>query len=344
MRFGGFIQPQYRVRQDAPGAPNDTNGFRLARARFTATGSGKLGNIDLSSYVEAELQPSFSLYDAYVTARRALPDQGEIAIDLGQTRTPISMQQLISDTRRSFVEAAQIQTIAPDRDLGLRLWFTPPKAKWIRLIAGAFNGEGRNQVQNINESLFYAGRLEFTPFGKVTYAESAFAGNWLSAAISAGYNKLTPGMYHENDKYLGYDISGAWDGLSGSYEYLQVQHDYQGDAANFPGPTYLSNGWVAQVAYLLPMRLPPFRKSRLELGFRVEEIDRNNAVPITMIGDPNQSSREYTAVVSYYLREHTMKLQIAASHFTEVENHTATGADATYPNDQILAQLTYRVE
>ena len=40
MRFGGFVQPQYRLRQDAPGAPNDTDGFRLARARFSATGVG----------------------------------------------------------------------------------------------------------------------------------------------------------------------------------------------------------------------------------------------------------------------------------------------------------------
>ena len=37
------------------------------------------------------------------------------------------------------------------------------------MIGGVFNGEGRNQVQNINQSYFYVGRLEVTPLGKVPY-------------------------------------------------------------------------------------------------------------------------------------------------------------------------------
>jgi hypothetical protein len=63
-----------------------------------------------------------------------------------------------------------------------------------------------------------------------------------------------------------------------------------------------------------------------------------------MIGDPNQSERIFTAVVSYYLRQHQIKAQLAASKFQDIENKTATGADATYPHDQLLLQITYRVE
>jgi hypothetical protein len=54
--------------------------------------------------------------------------------------------------------------------------------------------------------------------------------------------------------------------------------------------------------------------------------------------------REYTAVATLYLRQHLWKVQLAASHFDELEDQTATGASATYPNDQLVLQLTYRVE
>lgn len=344
IRPGGFIQPQYRMRQDSP-APFDEDGFRFARARFTATGTGTAGNLVLGAYFEAELQPTFSLYDAYITVSRPLPHNGVLTVDFGQTRVPISRQQMLSDTRLSFVDKAQIGSIAPDRDLGVRVWYVPSQLHAVRVIGGVFNGEGRNEVQNINQSYLYAGRVEITPIGDVQpYAESAFAGNWLSLGLSAGRNVLTPGDFHETQVSLGADLSGSWKGLSGSFEYLEVRHTFSGDPAKKPGVDYKANGFTAQLAYLLPYELPPLHEARFEVSARVEEIDRNDQVPIVSIGDPNQSVREYTVAVSLYLRQHLWKVQLAASHFDEVENQTATGGDATYPNDQLLLQATYRVE
>jgi len=343
-RPGGFIQPQFRMRQDSP-APFDEDGFRFARARLTATGSGRAGDLVLGAYFEAELQPTFSLYDAYVTVSKPLEDRGVVAIDFGQTRVPISRQQMISDTRTAFVDKAQISTIAPDRDLGVRVWYVPSQLHQLRLIGGVFNGEGRNQVQNINQSYFYAGRAEYTLIGEMApYAESAFYGTWLTVSANAGRNVLTPGDFHETQVSLGGDISGAWRGLSGSFEYLEVRHTFTGDPAKVPGIDYKANGFTAQLNYMLPWKLWPLGEARLELGVRVEEIDRNDQVPIVQIGDPNQSVREYTAVATLYLRQHLWKVQLAANHFDELEDKTATGADATYPNDQLLLQLTYRME
>ena len=341
-RPGGFIQEQFREKQESV-VQNDTPGFRLARARITASGAGQIGDFQLSSYFEMELQPQFSLYDAYVSISKPLPHDGVLTLDLGQMRVPISRQQLISDTRRAFVEAAEIQSIAPDRDLGAKLWYVPSQLHMVRLIGGVFNGEGRNQVQNINERYFWAGRIEVTPIGDVQpYAESAFAGNWLSFSFNAGHNVLTPGVYEEKQITWGYDVSGCWHGLSGSFEYLQVNHYYEGDPTKFPGKDYHANGFDAQLNYMLPLKV--YRNTRLEIGARVEEIDRDDTDPIEMAGDPNQSLRIYTAVISYYLRQHQMKIQVAGYHVTEIENRTATGADATYPDDQILVQVTYRAE
>ncbi len=342
-RPGGFVQPEFRTRENAPGAPDDTDGFRLVRARFTGTSTGHLGTLSIGAYVEAELQPSFSLFDAYVSIAQPLADKITLGVDAGQMRVPISRQQLLSDTRLSFVDKAQLGSIAPDRDLGARVTFTAPH---VRVMAGSFDGEGRDQGQNINESYLHAARVEVTPIGEqAPYAESAFAGTWLSVGGSVGYDKLTPGAFFENETFLGGDISGAWHGLSGTFEYLQVKHHFDHATGGVTlQPDFRANGFVAQLAYLLPFSLAPACGGRLEVGARVEEIDRNDQTAIGQIGDPNQSERIYSAVVSYYLRQHRAKVQLEASHFQEIEDRTATGQPASYPNDQLLLQLTYRIE
>src|SRR5262249_25134702 len=70
---GAYIQPQYRLRRDAPGIPNTTDGFRFARVRLFANAATHLGNFDVSGYVEGELQPQFQMQFAFLTISRALP-------------------------------------------------------------------------------------------------------------------------------------------------------------------------------------------------------------------------------------------------------------------------------
>lgn len=342
IQVGGYLQPQLRLRENSP-VQFDQNGFRFARVRPTLQAETRLGDLTLSAHLEAELQPTFALQDAFLTASYPLPGRGGIAIDAGQLRVPISRQQLLSDSRLSFVDKAQLAlrhpagvSLAPGRDLGARATLIVPEVPQVAITVGAFDGEGPNQVENINESLFYAGRLEITPIGKATLAESAFGDTFVTLAASAGRNKLAT----ETVTYLGADLAGSWKGLSGSVEYLRADHD--GTSAG--AIDYVGQGWVAQVAYLLPIALPPVARARLELAARVEEIDRNDTTPIAQPGDPEQSVREYTACVSYYLRAHSVKVQLALSRFDELEDRTVQQQDATYANDQLLLQLTYRLE
>jgi len=339
----GYLQPQFRFRQDSP-AQFDENGFRFARARAIVHGKTRAGNVDLAAFVEAELQPTFDMVDAFVTATRKLPHKGQVSLDVGQMRVPISRQQLLSDSRLAFVDKGQVATIAPRRDLGARLGFVVPKLPQVRVVGGVFNGEGPNQVQNINQKFLYAGRLEITPLGRETQlAESAFGGHFLTAAVSVGLNKLTAGTRREDVRYLGFDVSGSWKGISGSFEYLDVDHSFT-EAGAMTVEDYRANGFIAQLNYMLPVKLPPFRQGRLELGGRVEEIDRNDTVPIAQLGDPEQSVREITGVVSFYVRMHSLKVQLAFSHFDEIETRTSVDEDAVYDNDQLLLQVTYRLE
>jgi hypothetical protein len=80
------------------------------------------------------------------------------------------------------------------------------------------------------------------------------------------------------------------------------------------------------------------------VGARIEEIDRNDTVPITAAGEAEQSLRYYTGAVSYYQRGHALKAQLSYSRIDELEDETQTGADATYDNDTVLFQITYRME
>ncbi|MCW5809231.1 MAG: hypothetical protein KIT31_43155, partial [Deltaproteobacteria bacterium] len=342
--LGGFLQPQFRLRQDSP-VQGDTPGFRFARARLTALAQTRSGNLDVSAYIEGELQPNFVLFDAFATLGRRLPAGGRIEVDVGQMRVPISRQQMLSDKKVAFVDKAQITSIAPDRDIGARVNLAIPKLEYVRVMGGIYNGEQKNQVENINDKFLYAARVEVSPIGRDRpLSESVFDGKFLTVSASYGHNVLASGANDEKLRYYGFDVSGAYRGLSGSFEFLEVFHDFSGGNPAFLPPSYKSNGFNAQLNYMLPVRLPPYRQARLELGARVEEIDRNDTVPIAQPGDPNQSVREITGVATFYLRGHALKAQLAASHFQEIETRTAVGQDATYANDQLLLQLTYVME
>lgn len=341
VRVGGYMQPQFRFRQNSPQG-EDENGFRFARVRPQITASTQVGHLEFNAKMEVEVQPQFTMLDAYVGATRSLPENGKLTVDVGQMRTPVSREQMISDANLSFVDRAQMTTLSTERDFGARLTFTPPKIRQVRIVAGSFNGEGRNKVQNQNESFLHAGRLEITPIGKQDpLVEGAFNGTYLTFGIGFARNKLNKGSAHEIVEYRTYDISGSYKGLTASYEYIDVSHDVDFDD---PSGKYHANGWSAYLTYLLPLKLAPFKHGRLEIGFRAEEVDRNDTIPINAPGEAAQSVRELTGVISYYLRQHSVKLQLALNHFTEIEDRTAANMDAKFDNDQAVLQLTYRLE
>jgi len=343
VRIGGYLQPQFRLRENSL-VQNDEDGFRFARVRPIFSAGTYVGNLEVGGLLELELQPQVITIDAYATVQRKLPHGGTFRLDFGQMRTPISRMQLISDQNTSFVDKAQIATIAHDRDFGARVTIVPPKLPQLKIIAGSFNGEGINQLTNINESFLHAVRVELAPFGRHDPLFDAFAGKFLTLGLSYGHNKLTRGDFKEIVQYRGIDLTGAYKGLSGSIEYLEVLHDFEGSDPTTLSVPFKANGWSAQLAYVLPIKLPPFKRGRFEIGARVEEIDRNDTFPIPTAGDPNQSVIAATGVITYYLREHGMKVALAFEHFTEKEDLTVGLQNATYDNDQLILQLTYRLD
>lgn len=360
VKFGGFIQTQYRLREDS-GFGSDTDGFRARAIRVVTRGDTRAGNLELSAFIETELQPQFDLLDGFGSVARPLPAHGRFSVDVGQMRVPVSRQSMLADWQLSFPDKAQLASISPIRDLGMRVTLDLPRPEAkrrrretslripkVRLIGGVFNGEGTNVIENINQKYMWTGRAEVTVFGEERHlAESVFEGEFLTFAGSYARNKRNEGDRLDRQTTLGFDITGAYKGFSGSFEYLEVRHFQTSLDEDLDDPNtfdFKANGFNAQLCYMLPFPVAPWKQARLEVGGRIEEIDRNDTIPIATPNDPNQSVRGITAITTYYLRMHSFKLQLAYTHFKELENKTAAGTEARFNNDQLLLQATYRLE
>ena len=337
--IGGFAQPQFRLRQNDDVAQEDEDGFTLRRTRLTVAAAQPGELISFYFALEAEFSPEFQLLDAVISGISDLPAGGRLKVDLGQIRPPMSQQLLISAAEMQFVERAMLTHIPPARQLGASLQVNVPTIPWLEVSAAVFNGEGRNQIQNIDEQFMYVGRVAFRPVGHLERpTESALGKDQISIAGSAAY--LNSDIDSEGKSvWLGADAFASWNGISGYVEYIWRKTEFDSNVAQVD---YNGNGINLQAGYLLPLPGSLFRK--FEVAARFEEFDRNDAIPIEVPGDTNQSLRSYVLGLSYYHSEHDVKAQLAFTHTTEVEDIDRGLMDATFDNDTVLFQLTYRLK
>lgn len=339
LTIGGYLQPQLRLRQDDPQVGFDEDGFRVRRARVELGDEVRYGRLRLRARIEVEVATQVELQDGYVSAESCLRGGGAWRLDAGQLKVPVSRQALLSDSRLAFVDKPELASLAPDRQLGAAGTVTVPYAPWLVVSGGMFDGEGKNQGGNVDQRFLYAGRIEVRPIGRdVGLAESALGGDYVVVGASAAQNRIATGADVERTRTFGADLAFGWHGVSGAVEYLEVRHHRRLGGY----PDFRANGIDVQLAYLVP--LPGRWDRHLEIGARLDEIDRNDAVPIERPGDPEQSLRSYHLAATWYQRGHDLKLQIDAAHVVEVEDITRNRVDARYRNDTVLVQATYRLE
>lgn len=114
--------------------------------------------------IEVELQPEPSLTDAFVN----FSPSPILSVNLGQLKVPYSVAYLAADTRRQLPQTSiAVYQGNFGRDIGALVEARLPIAQKVRatLSGGVFNGEGRNRIENVNDAMLYAGRLNITPFG-----------------------------------------------------------------------------------------------------------------------------------------------------------------------------------
>jgi hypothetical protein len=342
VRPGGFVLAPIRMYDSAPISvdPASHDGFELKMARITLDAMGTVGRLTLYSHVEADLTPQFQMQDYYLTGSLVLPRDGALAVTTGQFKVPFSRQVLVRDTDIQMINKAALTTLAPGRQLGLATRLNVPVVPMVEISAGIFNGKGINVIDNIDDNFMAVGRIALRPLGPYApLIESAIGPDQLSVAFSASRNVLRLGTYDETTVLLGVDAFASWRGLSAYVEYLNGDVSYPAGAPQVP---YGKAGVNFQGGYLLP--IPGYLYRRFEVAFRYEEIDRNDTLPIERPGDPNQSLRTIVGGLHYYQNGHNLKLQLEYFHTTQIEDRDRLGQPATFPDDALLVQLTYRLE
>lgn len=161
IHVGGLLRTGFRI---GPGAPGESDGFRLYDARLRA--DGEIG-IVFEWLVQGEFDPdtdSFGLLDA----RLRLPIQPELALDVGQFKAPFGEEQLQSKGDITFVERSQASSfLAPGRELGVQAHGEFLEGK-LGYRAGVFNGSGRS-VGNDDDRFLYAARAAYNSVGSVGF-------------------------------------------------------------------------------------------------------------------------------------------------------------------------------
>lgn len=91
----------------------------------------------------------------------------------GQQKAPFGRVYNSSASRLLFGSRNPLAAFAPQYQLGVTPSFAP--VTWLKLSAGAYNGNGPNRV-NLDPGLLYAASFEITPLGPVPTEESAHRG------------------------------------------------------------------------------------------------------------------------------------------------------------------------
>jgi phosphate-selective porin OprO/OprP len=108
--------------------------------------------------IQAELTEGVSLKDAYID----LAFMPEVRLRTGQFHVPFSLEELTSDNFIDFIERSLVNTLAPGRDRGVKLW-GDLMGGIITYHLGGFNGTSEDTSDN-NGDKDLAFRLEYSPF------------------------------------------------------------------------------------------------------------------------------------------------------------------------------------
>jgi phosphate-selective porin OprO/OprP len=160
------------------------NGFLLRRARPILQGT-VFKDFDFL-FVPDFAGTSPQIYDAYLNYRYS----PELQLQVGKFKTPVGLEQLLSDKDLLFNERSLVTDLVPNRDIGAQLQGALFGGV-VRYAAGIFNGVGdaRNSSNaDFDDHISFAGRLFFQPFKK---ADPALQG--IGFGVGGSYEDISAG-------------------------------------------------------------------------------------------------------------------------------------------------------
>lgn len=373
--FTGYLQPYLRFVEDAC-VPTDTagncrrstvtNGFGLQRARLQFLGqSNRFGRFRL----ELRTIPNVELLEGELT----FPVVEGVQISMGRYKVPFSRQELVSESRLQLIDRSAFIKLTPGRQLGAHVTASTdlfggslPSGLFV-VHLGVFNGESdkeRAPINNIDNDMLYALRVEVHPFGRpetLAEADTRPSGERSRPILSLGangtYEERGPGNENYRERQLGGDLYLAWHGASLSSEVYRRDRDYRNDTTDVD---QYAMGWAVQAGTFLP---GPFLRDHVEIAGRIEAIrpaepvdEARRAeilpeVPGSGPRQPNntQAHRDHVAGLNLYLAGHDLKLQVNYTHRREigdwrlsVPDEDGLRASRQVDDDSIFVQVTYR--
>jgi len=275
LSIGGYVQAHAEFGR----APDSrytgiNNRVLLRRARVTIKGA-------FAESFDFALQPDFGnnsigantgyragLADAFV----AWTKYEAANVQIGQFKTAFGHEQLLSDTKISFVERSlPNDLLTVGRQMGVAVLGTLAD-KRIAYNVGAFNGNGVNNGNNDNDQFMYAGRLAATAWsrgidklsvgtnGYWSNDTGAFTGRRTAWGVDS---QLTLGAFEFNAEYLhslqnrliGADATAeGWSAFAGYFvipKTLQALIRYETYEANVKLGATTSTTWTIGANYLI---------------------------------------------------------------------------------------------
>jgi hypothetical protein len=154
------------------------NGFRVSHLRLKLQG-------ELDGGYGYAFQTDFTRSQPLLDAAGYIKISEGLKIDLGQFKSPLSTEQLISTTATDFINRSQaVLKLSFGRQIGLQVSGTkklPDNNSSMFYAFGVFNGNGINTASNDDGKFMYVGRGGYT--NKFSNSVS------LTAAINAGFTR-----------------------------------------------------------------------------------------------------------------------------------------------------------
>ena len=248
-RISGFVQGMYQANLSDEGELND-NTLRMRRVRLSVDGN-------LSKTVSYKIQGDFTrspmLVDAYVKYKPCR----EFAIQLGQFKTPFTIESPINPVNLEIFDYGEaVQQLggykdvcgvgALGRDLGLMATGSlfpvegeeGYKYSIVDYSIGVFNGNGANNLDN-NNSKDLVGRLDVHPgLKEITLSGSYYYGKYTKDEnIDCTRNRWAAGAQYNDGKFL---LRGEYIGGKTGYAPSLIPEDLG---------YYNSNGYYGVVGY-----------------------------------------------------------------------------------------------
>ena len=345
-KISGFVQGMYQANLSDKGDLLD-NTLRMRRVRLSVNGN-------LSKTVSYKIQGDFTRSPMLVDAFIKYKPCREFAIQLGQFKTPFTLESPINPVNLEIFDYGEsVQQLvgykdvcgvgALGRDLGLMATgslFPVENANGyqysiVDYAVGVFNGNGANQLDNNNRKDI-VGRLEVHPGLKdLTLSGSYYYGKYLKNEDYNGVrNRWSTGVQYNDGNLV---IRG---------EYLSGNTGYQGFEGEGAPNQFNSKGYYAVAGYNFKFGKEG-KEQKLMPVLRYEHFEQQTGVfgahtadhVIYMLPDASAPTSYYTVGINYWpIKSVNFKLDYSLiDGAKKVDNHYQD-----YMSHRVVGILSYK--